>query len=110
VIEDVARDFPGLQIVLAHGGRGWWYDAAAFLTLMRPNVWIEVSGLPPKKLPDYYARYDWQRLARRLIFGTDWPGVPGIRNNAAVLGQLGLDHETLGLIYSGNARRVYRIK
>lgn len=32
-LEDVVRDFPDLTIVLAHGGRGWWYDAAAFMTL-----------------------------------------------------------------------------
>lgn len=109
VIEDVARDFPGLKIVLAHGGRGWWYDAAAFLALMRPNVWIEVSGLPPKKLPEYYARYDFARLARKFIFGTDWPGVPGIRANAAALATLGLDRDTLAAIYAGNARQVYRL-
>lgn len=109
VIEDVARDFPALQIVLAHGGRGWWYDAAGFLALMRQNVWIEVSGLPPKKLPEYYARYDFARLARRMIFGTDWPGVPGIRNNAEALATLGLDAETLRAIYAGNARLVYRL-
>lgn len=109
VIEDVARDFPDLTIVLAHGGRGWWYDAAAFLALMRPNVWIEISGLPPKKLPEYYARYDFARLARRFIFGTDWPGVPGISNNAAALAGLGLDRATLAAIYAGNARAVYRL-
>ncbi len=45
------RDFPDLTVVLAHGGRGWWYDQAAFLALMRPNVWLEVSGLPPHRLP-----------------------------------------------------------
>ena len=72
-VEDVAKDFPELTIVLAHGGRGWWYDAAAFLTLMREHVWIELSGLPPKKLPEYYARHDLERLGRKLIFGTDWP-------------------------------------
>jgi predicted TIM-barrel fold metal-dependent hydrolase len=109
VIEDVARDFPDLQIVLAHGGRGWWYDAAAFLTLMRPNVWIEISGLPPRKLPEYYARYDFARLARKMIFGTDWPGVPGIRNNASALAELGLDPTLLAAVYSGNARTVYRL-
>ncbi|MDQ4001126.1 MAG: amidohydrolase family protein, partial [Actinomycetota bacterium] len=76
LVEDVARDFPDLTIVLAHGGRGWWYDAAAFMTLMRENVWIEVSGLPPKKLPEYYSRYNFESLAQKMIFGTDWPGVP----------------------------------
>ena len=27
----VVRDFPTLDVVLAHAGRGWWYDAAAFM-------------------------------------------------------------------------------
>jgi uncharacterized protein len=110
LIEDVARDFPDLTIVLAHGGRGWWYDAAAFITLMRDNVWIEISGLPPKKLPEYYAKYDLGRLARKMIFGTDWPGVPGNRANARALFDLGLEHETLEKILHKNALRVYDLK
>ncbi len=48
----VVRDFPTVDVVLAHGGRGWWYDAAAFMALANPNVWIELSGLPPKRLPE----------------------------------------------------------
>ncbi|MGI9049798.1 MAG: amidohydrolase family protein, partial [Rubrobacteraceae bacterium] len=95
LIEDVARDFPGLNVVLAHGGRGWWYDAAAFITLMRENVFIEVSGLPPKKLPDYYKNYNFERLARKMIFGTDWPGVPGPKLNAQAIADLDIEHETL---------------
>jgi len=34
----VVRDFPTLDVVLAHGGRGWWYDAAAFMALSNPTV------------------------------------------------------------------------
>jgi len=109
LIEDVARDFPGLTIVLAHGGRGWWYDAAAFIALMRPNVWIEVSGLPPKKLPDYYKNFDFERLARKMIFGTDWPGIPGMEKNARDLFDLGLARETLEGVLHKNAREVYRL-
>jgi predicted TIM-barrel fold metal-dependent hydrolase len=109
LVEDVARDFPDLSIVLAHGGRGWWYEAAAFLTLMRPNVWIEISGLPPQRLPDYYKDAGFERVARKMIFGTDWPGVPGIAANARVLQNLGLDRETLEAIYYKNAMRVYRL-
>jgi predicted TIM-barrel fold metal-dependent hydrolase len=107
--EDVAKDFPELTIVLAHGGRGWWYDAAAFLTLMRENVWIELSGLPPKKLPEYYARHDLDRLGRKFIFGTDWPGVPGIRVNAEAIADLGFADDVLGGILAENARSVYRL-
>ncbi len=109
LIEDVARDFPDLTVVLAHGGRGWWYNAAAFLATMRPNVWIEISGLPPQKLPEYYARYDFERLAKKMIFGTDWPGVPGNRANALVLFELGLERETLEMILYKNALRVYSL-
>ena len=92
LIEDVVRDFPDLTVVLAHGGRGWWYDAA-FITLMRPNVWIEVSGLPPQRLPHYYKNHDFEKLARKMIFGTDWPGVPGIEANALSLIDLGLKRD-----------------
>ena len=109
LIEDVARDFPDLTIVLAHGGRGWWYDAAAFMTLMRPNVWIEVSGLPPKRLPDYYEHFDFERLAQKMIFGTDWPGVPGPRANAQDVLDLGLDHPTTERMLYKNALEVYAL-
>jgi predicted TIM-barrel fold metal-dependent hydrolase len=108
-IEDVAKDFPSLTIVLAHGGRGWWYDAAAFLALMREHVWIEISGLPPRKLPEYYARHDLDRLGRTFVFGTDWPGVPGIRANAEAVAALGFEDDVLDGILAGNARTVYRL-
>jgi predicted TIM-barrel fold metal-dependent hydrolase len=110
LIEDVARDFPDLTIVLAHGGRGWWYDAAAFMALMRENVWIEVSGLPPKRLPDYYKNYDFERLAKKMIFGTDWPGVPGPRKNAEAIANLGLERETLEGVLHKNAATVYDLR
>jgi predicted TIM-barrel fold metal-dependent hydrolase len=108
-VEDMAKDFPELTIVLAHGGRGWWYDAAAFLALMRERVWIELSGLPPRKLPEYYARHDLDRLGRKFIFGTDWPGVPGIRANAEAVADLGFAADVLAGILAGNAQTVYRL-
>jgi hypothetical protein len=103
----VLRLFPTLHVVLAHGGRGWWYDAAAFLALSHENVWIELSGLPPKRLPTYYARHDLGRLARRWIFGTDWPGVPGTAANARAVAGLGLPEDVVPLVLGGNALRVY---
>ena len=66
LLSPVLRDFPGLTLVLAHGGRGWWYEAAASLALLHENVWIELSGLPPRKLPDYYARFNLGRLGAQV--------------------------------------------
>ncbi len=110
LLDDVLRDFPDLDIVLAHGGRGWWYDAAAFLALTYEHVWLELSGLPPARLRHYYARHDWQRITRRMIFGTDWPGVPGIAANARAVAAECPDPETAALVLGGNATRVYRLK
>jgi predicted TIM-barrel fold metal-dependent hydrolase len=107
LLDPVLRDFPRLTIVLAHGGRGWWYDAAASLALLHDNVWIELSGLPPQRLPSYYARFDLRRLARKFIFGTDWPGVPGIARNARALAALGLGEDVLAAVLAGNALAVY---
>jgi predicted TIM-barrel fold metal-dependent hydrolase len=101
--------FPGCPFLLAHGGRGWSYDAAAFLALTYPNVWIDVAGLPPRKLPTYYARHDLARLARRFVFGSDWPGVPGIARNIAAVRDLGLPDDTVAAVLAGNAERIFRL-
>ncbi len=110
LLDDVLRDFRSLDVVLAHGGRGWWYDAAAFLALSHERVWIELSGLPPSRLRDYYARQSWSRLTRKMIFGTDWPGVPGIARNARAVAALCPSDEVAGLVLAGNAARVYNLK
>jgi uncharacterized protein len=110
LLDDVLRDFRSLDVVLAHGGRGWWYDAAAFMALASERVWIELSGLPPSRLRDYYARHNWARLTRRMIFGTDWPGVPGIARNARAVAQLCPDEQTASLVLAGNAAQVYNLK
>jgi len=110
LLDPVLRDFPDLTIVLAHGGRGWWYDQAAFLCQMRPNVWLEVSGLPPQRLPDYYGSA-LPRLATRMIFGTDWPGVPGVQRNARalqkVLLEAGCTADQVAAALGGNAAHVF---
>jgi uncharacterized protein len=110
LLDDVLRDFRSLDVVLAHGGRGWWYDAAAFMALASERVWIELSGLPPSRLRDYYARHNWARLTRRMIFGTDWPGVPGVARNARAVAALCPDEQTASLVLAGNAARVYNLK
>ncbi len=110
LLDPVFRDFPGLTVVLAHGGRGWWYSQAAFVALMRPNVWLEVSGLPPQRLGDYYGS-SLRRLADKMIFGTDWPGVPSVRANAltltATLEQAGCTPAQITGALGGNAAHVF---
>jgi predicted TIM-barrel fold metal-dependent hydrolase len=109
LLDDLLRDFPRVDFVLAHGGRGWWYDAAAFTALSSERVWIELSGLPPSRLREYYAKHNWARLSRRMIFGTDWPGVPGIAKNARAVAAL-CSEDVADLVLAGNAARVFNLE
>ncbi|KAA0020043.1 amidohydrolase family protein [Antrihabitans cavernicola] len=104
---DAIDYFTDLQFVFAHGGRGWWYDVAAYLAQAKANVWLDLAGLPPKKLPEYYQRFDLARLAQKMIFGTDWPGVPGVRRNVEALAGIGLPDDVLSNVLAGNALRVF---
>lgn len=109
LLDKVTTRFPGVQFVLAHGGRGGWYDDAASMALTRDNVWLDLAGLPPRRLRDYYRAFDLADLAARWIFGTDWPGVPGTRANVRAVAELGLPGDVLGAVLDGNAHRVYRL-
>ncbi len=82
-VDDVAVDFPNLKILLAHGGRPLWMDTAFFLVRRHRNVYLDISGIPPKTLLQYFPRLE--EIAHKTLFGTDWPGpgVPEIGRNLA---------------------------
>ena len=80
-VDDVAVDFPKLKILLAHGGRPLWMDNAFFLIRRHPNVFLDISSIPPKSLLRYFPRLE--EIAHKTLFGTDWPGpgVPDMKQN-----------------------------
>jgi predicted TIM-barrel fold metal-dependent hydrolase len=86
LLDDVAVDFPTLRIVLAHSGRGVWYEQAALLARLHEHVYLELAGLPPKNLATYFP--DLPRLAPKMIFGSDWPVVPDLAANVDSLIQV----------------------
>jgi uncharacterized protein len=76
-LDDVAIDFPKLTIIMAHGGRPLWMDEAFFILRRHRNVHLDVSGIPPLKLLEYFPRLD--EIKERVLWGTDWPS-PGVRD------------------------------
>lgn len=80
-LDDVAVDFPKLKIIMAHGGRPLWMDTAFFLLRRHPNMFLDISSIPPKSLLKYFPRLE--EIAYKSMFGTDWPGpgVPEMRKN-----------------------------
>lgn len=104
--DDVALDFPGMKIILAHGGRGFWYNEAFGIARLHKNVYIEVSGLPPKKLIEFFP--DMGRFPDKFIFGTDWPSVD-VRKNIEMIRNLDIPQEAVAKILGGNAKKLLEL-
>jgi hypothetical protein len=71
-VDDVAADFPGLPIVLAHPSFPWQDEALAVAT-HKPQVHIDLSGWSPKYFPAQLVRYANTLLADKVLFGSDFP-------------------------------------
>jgi hypothetical protein len=103
--DDVINDFPDMKIVLCHGGRGFWYQIAEFLAKSFGNVYIDISGLPPNNLLNYWP--SMKRFAHKYLFGTDFPGVPGIVKNVNKLRELVKDDGVMEMICFQNAYNLF---
>jgi predicted TIM-barrel fold metal-dependent hydrolase len=92
-LDDVAIDFPDLTILMAHGGRPLWMDEAFFILRRHRNVHLELSGIPPMKMLDYFPRLS--EVGDRVVWGTDWPspGVQDLRKNLDMFLELPLSDE-----------------
>jgi predicted TIM-barrel fold metal-dependent hydrolase len=71
-VDDVAADFPGLKIILAHPSFPW-QDEALAVAVHKPNVYIDLSGWSPKYFPDNLIRYTNSQLKHKMLFGSDFP-------------------------------------
>ncbi len=76
LIDAAARDFPGVNFILAHGGV-YNTNKVVDLCIFRPNLYLDLGGFASITHPK-----GWQQSLRELfslginhkiIFGTDWP-------------------------------------
>jgi uncharacterized protein len=108
--DDVAVDYPDLTIILAHGGRPLWMNEAFFLVRRHPNLYLDVSGIPPRRLLEYFPRLE--EVADKVLFGTDWPGpgVPAIGGNIEQFLALPLAEPARRKILYENAARLFPLR
>lgn len=113
LLEDVACDFPKLNIVIAHLGWPWVLDAAA-LALKYENVFLDTSALYFDNPTDFLAfaltkqvplTLIERSLRGKIVFGSNYPRVE-IKNMVKAVRNLGLSEECLKLIFETNAKKL----
>lgn len=106
-LDDVAIDYPELQIIMAHGGRPLYMEEAFFILRRHPLVWLDLSGIPPKRITDYFPRIE--EIGSRVLWGTDWPspGVASMRTNAEQFLALDLPDAFKRGVLETNAERLF---
>jgi len=106
-LDDVAVDFPDLVLIMAHGGRPLWMDEAFFILRRHRNVYLDVSGIPPLKLLEYFPRL--AEIGERVLWGTDWPspGVHEMKRNLDQFLSLDISKELQNRITRENALKVF---
>ena len=72
LLDDVAADFPGLTVILAHPSVPW-QDSAISMATHKANVYIDLSGWLPKYFPPQLVRAINGLLKQKVLFGTDYP-------------------------------------
>jgi predicted TIM-barrel fold metal-dependent hydrolase len=71
-LDPVAASFPGLSIVAAHFGWPWHMDLIA-IALHKTNVYLDISGWAPRRIPAEVLRELRGRLSGQFLWGSDFP-------------------------------------
>ena len=106
-VDDVAADFPDLDIILAHPSFPWQEEALAVAT-HKPNVYIDLSGWSPKYFPDILIRYVNTLLRDKMLFGSDFPLLTPDRW-LADFERLAIRDEVRPLVLKENAARLFKL-
>ncbi|MFE4616660.1 amidohydrolase family protein [Streptomyces sp. NPDC056747] len=104
LLDDVAADFPGLTIILAHPSVPW-QDEAISIATHKANVHIDLSGWSPKYFPPQLVRAAGSFLRHKVLFGSDFPVVTPDRW-LADFEALDIKPEVRPLILKENAARL----
>jgi uncharacterized protein len=71
-LDAVAAAHPDLTVVAAHFGWPWHMDLIA-MALHKTNVYIDISGWSPRRIPAEVLRELRGRLSEQFLWGSDFP-------------------------------------
>ncbi|MFD7503700.1 amidohydrolase family protein [Streptomyces sp. NPDC059850] len=117
LLDTAARDFPGVDFILGHGGVTH-VDEAAYLCAHRPNVYLDISQfhsvLSADGWQNHLNRLFRSGISHKILFGTCWPSYRQSRSLASLVKEFdrqggvfdGVKRSEQRLIMSGNSLRL----
>ena len=103
-LDPVAAAHPDLTVVAAHFGWPWQMDLIA-IALHKTNVYIDISGWSPRRIPAEVIRELRGRLSGQFVWGSDYPFITPERCLAEV-SELDLPAEVMSAVLHDNAARI----
>ncbi len=107
-VDDVAVDFPKLNIIMAHAGRPNWVNTAFQLIRIRKNIYTDLSSIPPKRVLEYLPRLD--EINEKALYGSDFggPGTKSLGDNLREFLRIPLSNSAIENITKNNPRKLIK--
>ena len=106
-LDPVAAAHPDLTVVAAHFGWPWHMDLIA-IALHKTNVYIDISGWSPRRIPEEVMRELRGRLTEQFLWGSDYPLLTPERC-LSEFEALELPAGTAAAVLHGNAARILHL-
>jgi uncharacterized protein len=103
-LDPVAAAHPDLTIVAAHFGWPWHRELIA-IALHKTNVYIDISGWSPRRIPPEVISEMRGRLSPRFLWGSDFPFLTPERC-LAEFDALDIPADVADMVRYGNASRI----
>lgn len=105
LVDDVALDFPNLDIVATHTGWPWSKELEA-LAWKHPNVYMGATAHAPRYWEENVRQFIASRGQDKVVFGTDFP-VLDFEGALSQVADLGLDPAVERKLLRDNARALF---
>lgn len=116
LFRDILKAFPGIRVVLAHMGGGYWQEAIELGRAFPENTYFDTSiAISAAPIPDFIRLTDEQAVAmireigaHRVMFGSDFPWI-NPKQDIRRISRLALTDKEKRLILGENARAFFNI-
>lgn len=113
-LDEVARDFPKLKIIMCHAGANWYQDGV-MIAMRNPNITVDISSIPNTCRRMVYPVVDDKVLIKRIVgllgadrvmYGTDNFDA---EMNLAYMQGIGLSDSELRMVMGETAIKTFQL-